>query len=68
MWRLASRARSEDVKAREIKVGQRYRFDRKGLSFTAKVVHVNRGLVKFEDPAPSVGYVFLPTKCVKGAA
>lgn len=56
------------MKAREIKVGQRYRFDRKGLSFTAKVVHVNRGLVKFEDPAPSVGYVFLPTKCVKGAA
>lgn len=56
------------MRTREIKVGQRYRFDRKGLAFTAKVVHVNRGLVKFEDPAPSVGYVFLPAKFVKERA
>ena len=56
------------VRAADIKTGQRYRFNRKGLTFTAKVVHVNRGLVKFEDPAPSVGYVFLPVKCVRGAA
>ena len=56
------------MRARDIKVGQRYRFDRKGLTFTAKVVHANKGLVRFEDPQPVVGYVFLPSKFVKGRA
>lgn len=64
----AVRRAGGSVKAADIKTGQRYRFDRKGLSFTAKVVHVNRGLVKFEDTTPSVGYEFLPVRFVKGAA